>query len=124
MKLVIDGVPPWDGEYEMDGLTFTNREMHRIKVISGLRGSEVVEALTADDKGGFVAVAAVVLERVGKRPDLDEFWDAKSGSIWIDTRENGKGDAGPPEPGSSDGSSSESSGSEPSSGTRSEGSGE
>ena len=33
MKLVIEDVPPYSGEYEMD-MTFTNRELHRIKTVS------------------------------------------------------------------------------------------
>jgi hypothetical protein len=86
MRLKVTGVKPWDGEYEMD-FTFTNREMHRIKLLSGLRGAEVLDALMNDDWGGFVAVAVVVLERAGLRPDPDDFWDADAGSLTLDASE-------------------------------------
>ena len=124
MKLVIEKIPPWDGQYEMDGLTFTNREMHRIKVICGLRGGEVLDGLTNDDRGAYVAVAAVVLERLGKNLDIDELWEGEAGSIWIDARTNGSADARPPDEGSSAGSSSEDPANATSSGEPSVGPGE
>lgn len=92
-KLVIDGVPPWDGEYEMPDFFFTNRELFRIKTICGTRAGELLEALGANDTGAFVAVAAVVLERYGKSGAVDDLWDAKVGSIRLDL---GGADADPP----------------------------
>ena len=94
MKLVIDGIQPWDGEYPLD-FTFTNREMYRIRQISGLRGAEVLDALANDDNAAYVAVAAVVLGRAGHdRLDVDKLWDSESGSILIFA--DPASDAGPP----------------------------
>lgn len=79
-KIVISGVPPWDGEYEFDG-NLKNRELHRIKKITGIRAGELVEALAAGDTDVLVALAVIVLERDGKSVDADDFWNAEVGSI-------------------------------------------
>lgn len=90
MKLIIEGVPPYDGQYDMD-LAFTNREMHRIKILSeGLRGGEVFEALVEYDTAAYVAVTAVVLERSGIIVDTELLWAAQSGAIVIDASTNGE----------------------------------
>lgn len=105
MKLTIEGIPPYDGDYSMDE-TFTNREMHRIKELCGLRGGEVFDALVSADMGGYVAVATVLLERAGVIVDPDMLWDAPSGKIRLDASSNGS-DARPPDVTNSDGSSPE-----------------
>lgn len=115
MKLIIEDVPPYSGEYDMD-MTFTNRELHRIKTVSeGLRGGEVFDALVAYDTAAFVSVATVVLERTGIIVDTNILWDATSGAIFIDASPNGS-DARPPDQQTSDGSSNEPTENEPSSG--------
>lgn len=117
--IVVEGIPPWDGRYEFEDWQLTNRECHRIKEICGTRAGELLEALDSNDRGAFVALAAVIMERHGQRFDVDELWDAKAGSIRVDLGS----DAGPPElPNSGDGSS-EPSGNDDSSGADSGSSG-
>lgn len=87
MKVVIDNIPPWNGEWPLADFYFTNRELHRIKQISGLRAGELIEALDANDSAAYVGVAVVALERAGKNIDPDEFWDAPVGSISLNLEE-------------------------------------
>lgn len=95
MKLIINGVPPWDGEYEFDSFSSgTNREYHRIKEISGVRAGEFIEALGAGDTGAWVGWAVVVLARHGKNATPDEFWDAPENAI--DWKQDEAADADPP----------------------------
>lgn len=115
MKLTIEGIPPYDGDYSMDE-TFTNREMHRIKELCGLRGGEVFDALVSADMGGYVAVATVLLERGGVIVDPDMLWDAPSGKIRLDASSSNGSDARPPDVTNSEGSSPEPSESTESSG--------
>jgi hypothetical protein len=82
--VVIEGVPPWDGRYEFDDFAFTNRELFRIKQLSGLRAGELIEALEANDTSAYVGVAMVVLERSGLKLEADDLWGAKVGSITLD----------------------------------------
>jgi hypothetical protein len=83
-KLVIAGIPPYDGTHDLDLGEFlgslTNRELHRIKVMSGVRAGELYEALVAGDSDLIVAFTVIVLERKGRRVDEDLFWDAPAGS--------------------------------------------
>lgn len=89
-KLVVTGLGRrLDGEYEFDlsGLlgvgtpdSLTNRELHRIKVMSGVRAGELEDALVAFDNDVLVALAAVVLTRHGKVVDEEKLWDAPAGS--------------------------------------------
>ena len=86
--LVVEGIPPWDGRYEIPDWYFTNRELYRIKQISnGIRAGELLEALDANDTAAFVAVAVVILERHEKIAAPDDLWDAKVGAITIDLGE-------------------------------------
>ncbi len=95
MKLIITGVPPWDGEYEFESFSDgTNREYHRIKEISGVRAGELIEALSAGDTGAWVAWSVVVLARHGKLVDPDDFWDVPENAI--DWKPNKADDADPP----------------------------
>lgn len=85
MKVVIDGVPPWDGRYDLPDWFFTNRELYDIKIISGgVRAGELLEALDANDTAAYVGVGVVVLARHGKVVDPDDLWLAPVGSITID----------------------------------------
>ncbi len=55
-KLKIDtNIPALDGEFELDTSYFTNRELHMIKKLSGLRAGEFEEA---------VECVAVVMDRL------------------------------------------------------------
>jgi hypothetical protein len=106
--LVIEGAAPWDGRYEFSDFGFTNRELYRIKQLSGIRAGELIEALEANDTSAYVGVAMVVLGRVGKMPDPDTLWNANVGSIVIDLD---GGVADPPTPPDSGGETSDGDGS-------------
>lgn len=88
-KLIVKGIPPLDGEYEFDiaGMLsqghpecLTNREGHRIKVMTGVRVGQLEEAFAAGDNDVLVAFAAVIFARAGKHFDEDILWDAPMGS--------------------------------------------
>ena len=95
VKLVINGVPPWDGEYEFESFADgTNREYNRIKDICGVRAGELIEALSAGDTGAWVAFTVMIPARHGKDVPPDTLWDAPENAINFDA---GTGDdAGPP----------------------------
>lgn len=114
-KILIEGIPGLDGEYEIDVSYFTNREMHLIKRIAGVRGGELDEAFRSGDTDIIVAVAAIALQRNGKQADENKLWDAPVGSLrYIAApapQEESDGDAFPPAqtpPGSSESGGSES----------------
>ncbi len=93
VKIIINGAPPWDGEYPFDDFSFTNRELYDIKQLCGIRAGELIEALDANDTGAYVGVAMAVLKRHGKLLEPDDLWNADVGSIRIDL---GSDDADPP----------------------------
>lgn len=83
--LTIDGIDrAVDGTYEFDFIdligNLTNREIHRIKVMTGVRYGEMLDAFKAGDNDLNVAFAAILLQRRGKRVDDDVLWDAPAGS--------------------------------------------
>lgn len=79
--VVLEGVQPWDGTYDLGDFQFTNRELHRIKEISGLRAGELIDGLEQNDTGAYVGIAVVALARQGKQVAPDVLWDANVGSI-------------------------------------------
>lgn len=84
-KLIVSGIPTLDGEYEFeDFTTFTNRELHRIKKLTGLRLGEFQEAFASMDNDVLVGLSVVVLERQGKDVDDEQLWDAPAGSLVFD----------------------------------------
>lgn len=84
-KLIISGIPSMDGEYEFeDFTTFSNRELHRIKKLTGLRLGEFQEAFASLDNDVLVGLAVVVLERQGKDVDEEQLWDAPAGGLVFD----------------------------------------
>lgn len=100
-RLVITGIPPFDGEHDFDLVdmlgSLTNRELHRIKVISGVRAGELFESLKAGDSDLVVAFACILLGRKGKRVDEDALWDAPAGSgITLEIGDRDQEDEGPP----------------------------
>ena len=82
--VIITDCAPWDGRYEFDDFSFTNRELYEIKQLSGIRAGELIEALETNDTAAYVGVALVVLQRHGVKLDPDDLWNAKVGSISID----------------------------------------
>lgn len=107
-KLIVTGIPLLDGTYGCDivGMlveghpqSMTNREGHRVKVMSGVRAGELWEAMEAGDNDVMIALAAVVLTRNGKRFDEALLWDAPMGSgisFEIAEREEEAETEGPP----------------------------
>lgn len=93
-KIVISNVPPYDGEYEVDVSYFTNRELHEIKRLTGVRAGELQDAFDAGDSDLIVAIAAIALKRAGKQVVDDLLWDAEAGSVMFVA---GEDDAGPPD---------------------------
>jgi hypothetical protein len=88
VKLVVTDVPGLDGEYPADITFFTNRELHKIKKMTGLRAGEFMEAFQAGDNDMVVALAVVVMEREGKEGAEDLLWDAPAGSVTLEDDED------------------------------------
>lgn len=98
LKITIAGIPRLDGTYELDEERFTNRDLHTIKKISGLRASEISEGLQAGDTDIFVALAVCALYRAGYQDSsvADALLDAEFGKITLEDAEP-EADAGPPD---------------------------
>lgn len=95
----IEGVSPaFDGEYPLDLSYFTNRELHLIKQVSGVRAGELDEALGAGDNDVFVAVALIAAKRAGKDIPVDMLWDAPHGKVTLETDASEEDEADPPVP--------------------------
>lgn len=85
MKLVINGAGALDGEYPCDISSLKNRELERVKIVSGgIRAGELIDALDANDVAAFVGLAVVVLAQHEKHVDPEELWDAPVGSLRLD----------------------------------------
>jgi hypothetical protein len=83
-KIVIEDVHVgYDGEYDVDLSYFTNRDLHTIKRLTGLRVGELDEAMRTGDSDVLVAFCVIALQRHGKPVDEDVLWDAQAGSITI-----------------------------------------
>ena len=81
-RIVIDGIPPYDGEYPLDLSYFTNRELHTIKKVSGVRAGELLEAFAGGDQDVFVGFTVVAIQRKnGGEVDIDKLWDADAAKI-------------------------------------------
>lgn len=94
-KIIIEGVPPWDGTYELDESYFTNRELHTIKKVAGVRAGELADAFQAGDSDIVIALAVIAAARQGTTIPPDDLWDAKAGAIRAEFGE--EVDAGPPD---------------------------
>jgi hypothetical protein len=83
-SILIEGIPAYNGEYPLDISYFTNRELHLIKELSGVRAGELEEAFAAGDNDLMVAVAAIAIWRKTRvKPDLDAIWDAEAGKFTL-----------------------------------------
>jgi hypothetical protein len=88
MNKLLVTIPGLEGTYEFEDITvFSNRELHRIKSMTGLRAGEIQEAFEAGDNDVLVAMGAVILMRSGKQFDDDMLWDAPAGSMSFDFSE-------------------------------------
>lgn len=77
----IEGIPPYDGDHEIDLSYLTNRDFHTIKKLSGVRAGEFEEALEKGDNDVIVALAVIALERKGLTVDADVLWNAPAGKM-------------------------------------------
>ena len=81
--LVIEGSGIYDGSHLWDTSYFTMGDYKTIKRISGLRRTEIPEAITAQDDTLWVAFATICLQRLmdeqgrGEIVDEDVFWNAR-----------------------------------------------
>lgn len=84
-KVTITEIPPWDGEYRLDLEALTNEDLHRIKVLSGVRAGEIPEAVAAIDSDLICALALITVE-TEKQLAINprDFWAAKVGGVRID----------------------------------------
>jgi hypothetical protein len=66
-KIVVRGVPPYDGEYEVDtDRSWNTREWSWIKKISGYLPLTVQDGFAGNDPELFLAVAVICMARAGK----------------------------------------------------------
>lgn len=71
-RIVIKGIPPYDGDYELDAdRAFNTREWRWIKKTSGYLPLTVGEGFAGGDPDLFVALAVIAMCRSGKI-DRDE----------------------------------------------------
>ena len=104
----ISGVhPALDGDYALDGASFTNRELRTIKQMSGVRAGELMGAFKAGDNDLLVAFATIALQRAKKLFDEEALWEADGGAITFEEHAE-EGDAGPPDQSTSEKSGGES----------------
>lgn len=61
----IRGVPPFDGEYDIDPFALNGYEYELVKQMSGVRAGEFPRAMLAGDYAFMIALAVVALERAG-----------------------------------------------------------
>lgn len=73
---------------------FTNRELHTIKQVAGIRAGELFDAMEAGDNDLVVVLAHLAVKRAGRnQPTLDMLWDMAPGEIDISSPET---NGGPP----------------------------
>lgn len=96
--IVIENVPPYDGEHEVDLTYFTLGEQARIFDISKVRPVNYSDALVEADPRFRVALTVVTLERSGHAVEwLELFWQARPEQLLIDlTRGPGVPEPVPP----------------------------
>lgn len=84
MPAIVLTAKPWEGRYEFDDWRLTQRELNDIKVISGVRAGELIEALFANDRAAVVGLTVVILKRAGHAVTADDLWDTKADEIEVD----------------------------------------
>lgn len=80
-KIIITGIAGYNGEYDIDLAYLTNKDLHTIKRIAGVRAGEIQAALNAEDNDLAVAFTVIALERNGKAVHEDVLWNAQLGCI-------------------------------------------
>jgi hypothetical protein len=94
--IVLTGIPGFDGSYEIDFGRFTNRELHMIKQLAGVRLGELSDAFAAGDNDVLLAIAKIAVKRAGKDIPDDLLWEAEMGSITFDVSDLEEDDELPP----------------------------
>ena len=89
-KLVVSGIhEEIDGEHKCDILgmltighpeSLTNRELHKIKLMTGLLAPDLFEGIQKGDMDASVGLASVILARNNKPFQEDWLWDAPMGA--------------------------------------------
>ncbi len=82
-KIIIERIPGYNGEYEIDLSYLTNKDLHTVKRIAGVRAGEIQAALDAEDNDLAVAFTVIALERNGKAVHEDVLWNAQLGCITL-----------------------------------------
>jgi hypothetical protein len=106
--IVLTGIPGFDGSYEIDFGRFTNRELHVIKQLAGVRLGELSDAFAAGDNDVLLAIAKIAVKRAGKDIPDELLWEAEMGSITFDVsdlEEDDENDSRSPGSGTGSGSS-------------------
>ena len=88
VTVTIEGVFGADGDWPLDTTYFTNRELHEIKKMSGVRAGELSDALAAGDSDLIVCIASIALARNGRNVPVDVLWEAAAGMIRIEPVED------------------------------------
>ena len=66
-EVVISGVPPWDGEYDLnEDLPWNTREWRWVKLIAGVMPAGYEQAYEGRDADLFLAIAVIGLCRAGR----------------------------------------------------------
>lgn len=114
-KLIVAGLNGLDGEYDFSLISLltigspdalTGREVHNLKVMTGIRMGELEDALSAGDNDVMLGLAAIVMRRHGRTFADDQVWDAPIGSFGFELAAVEDDAVPPPQP--NDESSSES----------------
>lgn len=99
MKVQIQGVPAFNGEYEIEP-RFTMRERQLIRDISNLHGFEMHMAILDDHPGLGVAFAVIAVQRkhgrLLSREETDLIWDALDAEVRLVFDDLPEDDASPP----------------------------
>lgn len=86
MKIKIEGIPPYDGEYPLELEKLSNRDHKTIKDMSGLTVTGWMDGFRNADMTFFAALAVVAARRSGRHGPIineDMFWDAEAGKITL-----------------------------------------
>lgn len=100
IAITITGVNGYDGEYplDLDEHFFTNGELKDIKLMTGVRGGELMEAFSAGDNDLVVAFAVIAIRRSGKVIQPDVLWNAEAGCIVFADDSDSEGEQSLPPP--------------------------
>lgn len=101
-KIIITGIAGYNGEYDIDLSYLTNKDLHTIKRIAGIRAGEIQDALEAEDNDLAVAFTIIALERNGKAVHEEVLWNAQLGCIELQGDPVVEDDDVPPAPGPDD----------------------